>query len=119
MLPDAAMKPVIAAMPCCTGGQAKHSAKPRSAAAPAMQVKDHRVPEKMPEKMPLLVRSQVRLKTHAVTSPSRMLPNTPVSMVWMPSTVVWPELVRPVRLSGCASRPSSFRATLLAVSAIR
>ena len=35
--------------------------------------------------------------------------------VWMPSTMVWPALYRPVSASGCASRPNSVSVTLPAV----
>ena len=109
------MKPVRAVMPCCTGGQTKQAPKPRAAASAATQVKDQRVPEKMPGRMPLWVTSQVRLKMPPTARPSKMPPNTPVSTVWMPSTVVWPELYSPVRASGWASCPSAVRVTLPAV----
>ena len=115
ILPEAAMKPVTAAMAFWTGGQTKQAPKPRAAASAAAQVKDQRVPEKMPGRMPLWVTSQVRLKMPPTARPSKMPPNTPVSTVWMPSTMVWPALYRPVSASGCASRPNSVSVTLPAV----
>ena len=115
ILPEAAMKPVTAAMAFWIGGQTKQAPEPSTAASAATQAKDHRTPENTPPRMPRWAFSQVRSYTKAVSRPSRMPPNTPVSTVWMPSTMVWPALYRPVSASGCASRPNSVSVTLPAV----